>query len=66
MMARRGKPEVVISDNGTNFVGANRELGELIKGLDQRKIVVDATNRGITWKFNPKPALIMAVCSRHS
>ena len=31
MVATRGKPEEVISDNGTNFVGAERELRELIQ-----------------------------------
>ncbi|XP_070531583.1 uncharacterized protein [Ptychodera flava] len=53
MVARRGKPEEVISDNGTNFVGANRELGELICAMDQLKIVDSAANKGIIWKFNP-------------
>ncbi|XP_077992826.1 uncharacterized protein LOC144446859 [Glandiceps talaboti] len=53
MVARRGKPEEVISDNGTNFVGANRELGELICAMDQSKIIDSAANQGIKWKFNP-------------
>ena len=29
MVARRGKPEVMISDNGTNFTSADRELRDL-------------------------------------
>ena len=53
MVARRGKPEFVVSDNGTNFVSAERELRELVAGLDQDRIVEDAANRGIEWHFNP-------------
>ena len=53
MTSRRGKPERVVSDNGTNFIGADRELGELVQALDQEKIINDAANKGIKWKFNP-------------
>ena len=53
MVARRGRPELVISDNGTNFVGANRELGQLVDELDQQKIKEDAAAKGIEWRFNP-------------
>jgi hypothetical protein len=53
MVARRGKAEIVVSDNGSNFVCAERELRELIESMDRDKIVNDATNQGITWKFNP-------------
>ena len=38
MTARRGFPTQVISDNDTNFVGAERELGELVNALDEKKI----------------------------
>lgn len=31
-IARRGKTTVIHSDNGTNFVGANREIQECLKG----------------------------------
>ena len=53
MVARRGRPELVISDNGTNFVGANRELGELVRNLDRDRIVEEAANKSIEWRFNP-------------
>ena len=35
MVARRGKPELMISDNGTNFTSAERELRDLVSTLDQ-------------------------------
>ncbi|XP_064619458.1 uncharacterized protein LOC135482906 [Lineus longissimus] len=50
---RRGVPVEVTSDNGTNFVGANRELMELVTQLDQVKMTKDGATRGIKWRFNP-------------
>ena len=35
MVARRGKPKVMISDNGTNFASPERELRDLVSTLDQ-------------------------------
>ena len=53
MTNRRGLPQEMISDNGTNFVGANQELRELVKSLDKDKIKRSAANKGIKWHFNP-------------
>jgi len=53
MVATRGRPEEVTSDNGSNFVGADRELKELIQSIDQEKIVDDSANKGIKWNWNP-------------
>jgi len=53
MVARRGRPEEIVSDNGTNFVGAERQLRELMAEWDNEKIVDSATNQGIKWRFNP-------------
>lgn len=57
MTSRRGTPTYVISDNGTNFVGAERELRELVESLDSDRIVQETTTyRPIDWKFNPPSA----------
>ena len=52
MVNRRGMPKLVISDNGTNFKGAVRELRELVEQLDQSKIQESTVNHGIMWQFN--------------
>lgn len=49
---RRNRPVQILSDNGSNFVGAEHELKELISALDQDKIVNTTANRGIEWFFN--------------
>ena len=37
MVSRHGLPSIVISDNVTNFVSADRELKELVADLDKLK-----------------------------
>ena len=37
-IARRGKPVKMISDNGTNFVGAEKEPAEYIVAWNKRQI----------------------------
>ena len=73
MTNHRGVPLEVISDNGTNFVGANNELKELLTLLDQEKIKNNMTNKGIKWKFNPPGAShfgefyeALIKCSKHA
>lgn len=51
MAARRGMPKTIFSDNGTNFVGANKELQEAIRGLNHEALVEEAESRGVRWKF---------------
>lgn len=53
MVSRRGLPKEVISDNGTNFVGGNNELMELVGLLDHKKIQQSTANLGVKWHFNP-------------
>lgn len=51
-ISRRGRPTNVYSDNGTNFVGANRELGKFLKEY-QDDISSAAVTDNVTWHFIP-------------
>ena len=53
MVARRGKPEKAVCDNGTNLVAGEKCLRELIDALDREKIIEKAAQQGIDWDFNP-------------
>ncbi|XP_050065913.1 uncharacterized protein LOC126554977 [Aphis gossypii] len=50
-MARRGKCAKIYSDNGTNFVGAQKMLVSMMKGASDKFI-----KEGIEWHFNPPSA----------
>ena len=58
LIARRGNVRFMRSDNGTNFVGANRELRKAISEMDNEKINVFMNEHGgeWVWKFNPPAA----------
>ena len=51
--SRRGVPKEVVSDNGTNFVGAVNELKEVFNQLDQEKIKCKTSAQTVKWLFNP-------------
>ena len=53
MASRRGLPEEIFSDNGTNFKGADAELKSLFRELDENKINQSIANKGVAWHFNP-------------
>ncbi|XP_071576233.1 uncharacterized protein [Temnothorax nylanderi] len=59
-VGRRGKPSDVFSDNGTNFVGANRELEELRdlfnREEEQKKVIDYTAAEKIKWHFIPPRA----------
>ncbi|XP_018318380.1 uncharacterized protein [Mycetomoellerius zeteki] len=58
--ARRGFPEQIYSDNGTNFVGANNQLKEMYvlfnSEAHKERINSFASDHRITWHFIPPAA----------
>ena len=55
-IAQRGKPSTIISDTGTNFVGAEKEFAEYVAAWNKEGIEEHLIQRGIRWKFNPPAA----------
>ena len=56
-IARRGMPENIYSDNGSNFVGANRELSTLFESSEfGDKIITYLSTNNINWHFIPARA----------
>ena len=56
MTARRGWPKKMVSDNGSNFVAADRAIRELVAELDQEQIRRTTANKGVEWYWNPPAA----------
>ena len=59
-ISRRGKPSLIWSDNGSNFVGASRELKEFMEFLRNQKTQMTISKfcsvENIQWKFIPEHA----------
>ncbi|XP_043212074.1 uncharacterized protein LOC122376326 [Amphibalanus amphitrite] len=51
-MARRGAVRIIRCDNGTNFVGARRELKEEIRNWNQQQIEDELLQKEVKWIFN--------------
>ncbi|XP_058816815.1 uncharacterized protein LOC131680111 [Topomyia yanbarensis] len=52
-MALRGTPLELFSDQGTNFVGADRELKEAYQRIDQNLLFKEFTTSNTKWSFIP-------------
>ena len=50
------RPKTIISDNGTNFVGAAREFKECFAEHQRAGTTVKLLDLGIKWSFNPSAA----------
>ncbi|XP_069122196.1 uncharacterized protein [Argopecten irradians] len=56
-MSRRGVPELIRSDNGTNFVGGEKELRTSIRQCTEHVNTKEyLLLRNIKWEFNPPAA----------
>jgi len=55
-ICRRGQPKEIRSDNGTNFVGGERELREAVAEWNKSKMYEFMRQKEINWKFNPPAA----------
>nr|CAB3263157.1 uncharacterized protein LOC104265735 [Phallusia mammillata] len=55
-IARRGPIKHMYSDNGTNFVGAERVLRESVDEWNQQQIHNYLRQKAVTWHFNPPSA----------
>ena len=54
-IARRGKPSIIWSDNGTKFVGPEKELVSTVESWNSSALPILA-DEGIKWTFNPPAA----------
>ena len=43
----------MLSDNGANFVKAEKKIRELVSQLDRDQLQRMTSNRGVTWHWNP-------------
>ena len=59
-VARRGHPNVLNSDNGTNIASGEKEIRKMLQAFNQEQIHSQMTQRQITWHFLPPHASHMA------
>ena len=57
---RRGHVKELRSDNGSNFVGADREIKEAIEQSDKEKVGRELQQGGCKWVFHPPGASHMS------
>ncbi|XP_074648982.1 uncharacterized protein LOC141904302 [Tubulanus polymorphus] len=56
-MSRRGYPDKIRCDNGTNFIGGSKELKREFEAWNQKKIHETLLQKDVEWLFNPPSAL---------
>lgn len=50
-LAIRGRPAVILSDNGSQFVGAEKELRQMINDINEEDVQEFCGEKGMQWKF---------------
>ena len=58
-IARRGEPIKMINDNGTNFVGADREFEVCVAAWNKERIEEHLVQQGIRWELTRLPRLTL-------
>ncbi|XP_071941070.1 uncharacterized protein [Antedon mediterranea] len=49
--AIKGRPSVILSDNGTQFVGAEKELKQMVRGWSEKELKEFCAEKRVQWKF---------------
>jgi hypothetical protein len=52
-IGRRGVPKSMVSDNGTNFRGADNDMKRLYEAFESTEFQDKCSTKQIIWKFNP-------------
>ncbi|XP_074641172.1 uncharacterized protein LOC141898924 [Tubulanus polymorphus] len=52
-IGRRGRPDEMFSNNGSNFIGAEKELKECLINWNQSRLSEFLSEKGTRWHFNP-------------
>ncbi|XP_068735751.1 uncharacterized protein [Montipora capricornis] len=50
-LAIRGRPAVILSDNGSQFVGAEKELRQMVSDINEEEVKEFCGEKGMQWKF---------------
>ena len=50
-LAIRGRPAVIMSDNGSQFVGAEKELRLMVNDINEEEVQEFCGEKGMQWKF---------------
>ena len=55
-VSRSGTPAIIWSENGTIFIGAEKELREIVEKWNIVNIVAELAHKGIKRRFSPPSA----------
>ena len=65
-IAWRGHVKILRSDNGSNFIGAEKELKHALTCIDQNKVAQTLSKQHIQWKFNPVKQALRTITRERS